>query len=117
MSQKLLGGSCFDIRKKLKRPNLRFFQLKQRFLYNAYETGKVVFLVPEHYTTKTCSSCGTSNNNVGNKEIFSCNNCSLCTGRDMNASKNMILNGLQPSRIIKFSERQNRIEEHKYFSL
>jgi transposase len=52
-----------------------------------------VFLVPEHYTTKTCSCCGTINNKVGSKEIFECGECNLITGRDMNASKNMKMKG------------------------
>ena len=67
--------------------------LKQRLIYKAYVAGKKVFLVPEHHTTKTCSSCGTINHNVGSKEIFECNSCKLITGRDMNASKNMKLKG------------------------
>ena len=74
--------------------DLKFFQLKQRLLYKAYIAGKKVIYVPEHYTTKTCSSCGTINNNVGSKEIFECDKCKLITGRDMNASKNMIIKGM-----------------------
>jgi len=71
--------------------DLKFYQLKQRLLYKAYVYGKKVFMVPEHYTTKTCSCCGTINNNVGSKEVFACGNCKMVTGRDMNASKNMML--------------------------
>jgi len=74
--------------------DLSFFKLKKRLIYKAYVKGKKVFLVPEHYTTKTCSCCGQINNNVGSKEVFQCDHCSLVTGRDMNASKNMILKGL-----------------------
>ena len=74
--------------------DLKFYQLKQRLLYKAYIYGKKVIMVPEHYTTKTCSCCGTINNNVGSKEVFTCGNCETITGRDMNASKNMILKGM-----------------------
>ena len=74
--------------------DLKFYQLKQRLLYKAYIYGKKVIIVPEHYTTKTCSCCGTINNNVGSKEVFTCGNCETITGRDMNASKNMILKGM-----------------------
>jgi putative transposase len=73
--------------------DLKFHQLKQKLIYKASVAGKKVFLVPEHHTTKTCSCCGTINNNVGSKEIFECNSCKLITGRDMNASKNMKLKG------------------------
>ena len=73
--------------------DLKFHKLKQRLIYKAYVQGKKVFLVPEHYTTKTCSCCGTINNNVGSKEVFECEHCKMVTGRDMNASKNMKLKG------------------------
>jgi putative transposase len=63
-------------------------------LYKASVAGKKVILVPEHYTTKTCSCCGVINENVGSKEIFQCSHCNLKTGRDMNASRNMKLKGL-----------------------
>ena len=73
--------------------DLKFYQLKQRLLYKAGVQGKLVILVKEHYTTKTCSSCGQLNN-VGSKEVFECCSCSQVTGRDMNASKNMVMKGL-----------------------
>lgn len=73
--------------------DLKFYQLKQRLLYKAYTAGKKVFMIPEHYTTKTCSCCGIINNDVGSKETFECNHCNLVTGRDMNASKNMKMKG------------------------
>jgi IS605 OrfB family transposase len=82
--------------KKLNRDfnDLKFYQLKQRMFYKASVAGKKVILVPEHYTTKTCSCCGVINENVGSKEVFECSHCHLKTGRDMNASKNMKLKGL-----------------------
>ena len=73
--------------------DLKFHQLKQRLVYKACVAGKKVIFVPEHHTTKTCSCCGTINNNVGSKEIFECDSCKLITCRDMNASKNMKLKG------------------------
>lgn len=74
--------------------DLKFYQLKQRLLYKAFVKGKRVILVKEHYTTKTCSCCGTINNNIGSKEVFDCSHCEMVTGRDINASKNMKLKGL-----------------------
>ena len=73
--------------------DLKFYVLKQRFLYKASLTGKIVKLTPEPYTTKTCSGCGNINNCVGSKEVFECPCCELVTGRDMNASKNMKMKG------------------------
>jgi putative transposase len=74
--------------------DLKFYKLKQRLLYKASLCGKKVFMVPEHYTTKTCSSCGVLDNNVGSKEIFDCEHCRLTTGRDINASKNIKMKGM-----------------------
>ncbi len=74
--------------------DLKFYQLKQRLLYKASVAGKIVKLVPEPYTTKTCSKCGEINNDVGSKEVFHCPCCNLNTGRDMNASKNIKMKGL-----------------------
>lgn len=74
--------------------DLKFHTLKQRLIYKAYVKGKKVYSVPEHYTTKTCSCCGSLNDNIGSKEVFQCDQCNMITGRDMNASKNMLMKGL-----------------------
>lgn len=74
--------------------DLKFYQLKLRLLYKAGVIGKLVKLTPEPYTTKTCSSCGEINNNVGSKEIFECPCCKLVAGRDSNAAKNIKMKGL-----------------------
>jgi IS605 OrfB family transposase len=74
--------------------DLKFYQLKQRMLYNASVYQKLVYLIPEPYTTKCCSTCGTLNHHVGSKEVFTCESCHLITGRDMNASKNIKMKGL-----------------------
>ena len=72
--------------------DLKFYQLKQRLFYKAYVAGKKVIMVPEHYTSKTCSCCGVLNN-IGSKEVFECCSCKMVTGRDMNACKNMMMKG------------------------
>lgn len=74
--------------------DLKFYTLKQRLIYKAYVKGKKVYSVREHYTTKTCSCCGSLNNSIGSKEVFQCDQCNMITGRDMNASKNMLMKGL-----------------------
>jgi IS605 OrfB family transposase len=74
--------------------DLKFYVLKTRLLYKASVMDKRVFYINEHYTTKTCSACGQINNNVGSSKIFQCEHCKLKTGRDSNASKNMLLKGI-----------------------
>jgi len=72
--------------------DMKMYQLKQRLLYKASVAQKVVYLVKEHNTTKCCSSCGTINN-VGCSKEFCCKSCTFATGRDVNASKNILMKG------------------------
>lgn len=74
--------------------DIKLFILKQRLKYKASLYQKIVYFINESYTTKTCSQCGTINNNVGSKEIFNCSCCNVTIGRDLNASKNIIMKGL-----------------------
>lgn len=74
--------------------DLKFYLLRQRLLYKASISQKKIILVKEHYTTKTCSNCGTYNQGIGSSKIFRCNKCQLIADRDVNASKNILLKGL-----------------------
>jgi transposase len=51
--------------------------------------------VDEHYTTKTCSCCGSLHFDIGSNEVFECPNCGVIVDRDLNAAKNMILKHLE----------------------
>ena len=73
--------------------NLRLYKFKQRLLFKANEKGKKVFVINESYTTKTCSFCGTMNN-PGCSKVYSCSNCKIKMGRDVNASKNILMKGI-----------------------
>ena len=73
--------------------DLKFYQFKQRLLYKSILRNKFVIPIKENYTTKTCSSCG-HQNEVGSSKIFNCNGCKITIGRDLNASKNILLKGL-----------------------
>ena len=74
--------------------NLKFYQFKQRLEFKASEQGKKVILVKEHNTTKTCSFCGTLND-PGSSKIYECKNCKKKVGRDVNASKNILMKGMK----------------------
>ena len=58
-----------------------------------YKYGVDLYSVNEYLTSKTCSSCG-SILEIGTSEIYSCSKCLLKTGRDENASKNILKCGL-----------------------
>ena len=74
--------------------DLKFYSFKQRLLYKSICYNKLVIMVNEAYTTKTCSCCGTINNNIGSSKIFNCTNCNKNIGRDVNAAKNILLKGI-----------------------
>jgi putative transposase len=73
--------------------NLKFFKFKQRLLFKSIEKGKKVYEVKEHYTTKTCSFCG-SMYKPGLSRIYQCKNCEKNIGRDVNAAKNILMKGI-----------------------
>ena len=73
--------------------NLRFYEFKKRIEYKAKETGKIVVMVPEPYTTTTCSSCGFQNS-PGMSKIYECTQCGIRVGRDQNSGKNICMKGL-----------------------
>jgi IS605 OrfB family transposase len=73
--------------------NLKFYLLKERLKHKATEKRKVVYLINEEYTTKTCSCCGRLNNPGMSKE-YSCLTCKTVVGRDVNAAKNILMKGI-----------------------
>jgi putative transposase len=73
--------------------NLKFYKFKQRLLFKSIERGKNVFEVKEHYTTQTCSFCG-SMYRPGLSRVYECKNCEKHIGRDVNAAKNILMKGI-----------------------
>jgi IS605 OrfB family transposase len=73
--------------------DLKFYQFKQRLQYKALQRNKLVLLVSEEYTTKTCSSCGNIRN-VGISKTYECIKCKSILGRDINAAKNILIKGI-----------------------
>ena len=74
--------------------NLKFYKFKQRLLFKSIERGKKVFEVKEHYTTQTCSFCG-SMYKPGLSRVYECKNCEKNIGRDVNAAKNILMKGIR----------------------
>lgn len=73
--------------------DMRFYQFRQKLQYKADVLGKLVILVPEQNTTKTCSFCGTMKT-VGAERIYTCDHCGIEIGRDVNSGRNMLIKGL-----------------------
>ena len=71
--------------------NFSHFKFRQRLEEKSMEYSNLrIHTVQEHYTSQTCSSCGTLQK-IGSKRIYHCNNCDLVLDRDVNAAKNILL--------------------------
>lgn len=73
--------------------NLKFNKFKQRLLFKSIERGKKVYETKEHFTTQTCSLCG-SMYKPGLSRVYECKNCKKKIGRDVNAAKNILMIGI-----------------------
>ena len=74
--------------------DLKFYVFKTRLLYKALTRGKKVFMIPEHYTTQCCSTCGNLWKTIGSSKIYSCKKCNLVCDRDTNSAKNIFMKGV-----------------------
>ena len=73
--------------------DLKLYKFKERLFYKANTNNKLIFAINEAYTTQTCSCCGKITK-VGCSTIFDCKNCFKTMGRDVNASKNILIKGI-----------------------
>jgi len=65
-------------------------------------SGCKVIICDEHYTSKTCGSCGELHDNLGRNKVFKCPICLYTSDRDINAARNILLRfltleGIKPS--------------------
>jgi transposase len=85
------GGKNRDLNRKMN--DLKFYKFRQRLLYKGECRNKLVIMVKEDFTTKTCSHCGALND-PGSSKIYNCGSCKSVIGRDINASKNILMKGI-----------------------
>ena len=70
---------------------LSHYRFKLRLIEKARQYGKVLTIVNEAFTSKTCSCCGAQNHKLGGSKVFVCPNCKTTFDRDVNAAKNILL--------------------------
>jgi transposase len=73
---------------------LKFYTFKKRLEHKCNILKKFFKPVNEYYTSKCCSSCGWLNHDLKDSETYICKDCGLHSGRDINASKNILMKGL-----------------------
>lgn len=68
------------------------FKFKERLKFKtSILDGKNVSIIDEFYTSKTCTSCGNIQSDLGNKNIYNCKKCKISIDRDLNGARNILL--------------------------
>jgi len=70
--------------------SMPFYCLKEYIKYKAMERGIAVVGVPEHYTSKHCSRCGSMNTERPHQGVFVCKSCRYQINADINGAKNIL---------------------------
>jgi len=71
--------------------SLSHHMFRRRLIEKAEQHSVHVFVVSEHFTSKTCTWCGTQNEKLGSKKHFHCDACGLDIDRDYNGARNILL--------------------------
>ena len=73
--------------------------LKAQLQYKGQQAGRVVMVVDERYSTRTCSSCGALTGPTGLDRLvvrqWQCPECTITHDRDVNAAKNLLAVGVR----------------------
>lgn len=91
-----------DLNKYVRRSllDLSHFKFKLRLAEKTSETGTKLLISNEAYTSKTCTSCGKLNYELGNSKTFNCPSCNLKIDRDVNGARNIMLRVLKKEHIL-----------------
>jgi hypothetical protein len=76
---------------KRKMGMLSHFTFRQRLIAKAKQHGKLLLIVNEAWTSKTCTRCGKINLKLGSSKVFDCPSCKLQGDRDILAARNILL--------------------------
>jgi len=68
-----------------------FFKFMSRLSYKAQSRGVKVIFTEESLTSKTCTSCGNINDDLGKAKLFSCPSCFYKIDRDLNGARNILI--------------------------
>lgn len=74
-----------------------YYRFKQHLAFKARLMGKNVFIVDEHYTSRTCGECGALKGKSGSKD-FKCKTCGAEMDRDFNGARNILLRTVSVSK-------------------
>ena len=89
-SHDILKKSKCRSKTKQELSDLSLYKLKVRLYQKAKEQSKMVLMVPEPYTSKTCTYCGKINQ-IGSSKQHSCPTCEKTFDRDEGSARNMYM--------------------------
>ena len=72
---------------------LSHYKFLEKLKIKCIEHKRLLFIVNESYTSKTCGCCGTINNS-SSSETFKCSNCNIMVDRDFNGARNILIRTL-----------------------
>ena len=72
---------------------LRFYQFREKLKYKCLLNDCKMAIIDEYNTTKSCSNCSCLND-IGSSKEYNCQGCNKKYPRDINSSKNILINGI-----------------------
>lgn len=77
---------------------LSHYSFRCKLIAKAKQHGKLLLIVNEAFTSKTCTRCGQINHKLGRSKIFRCKKCGAVGDRDFFAARNILLRASKKTR-------------------
>jgi hypothetical protein len=78
---------------------LKLYQFRERLKYKCIIRDCKLKIIDEYNTSKCCSNCGNIKQDLKANKIYECIKCNCIYDRDLNASKNILIKGLNINEI------------------